>query len=106
MLKSEILSKSQLERIEPNISKNAIGALFAPTGAIVSPYELAIASIGNAMDNGAELKLNFKVNSIKFKGEVYHISSDNESVCARYVVNAAGCILTILQALPATTALK
>ena len=88
--KLEILSKSQLERIEPNISKNAIGALFAPTGAIVSPYELAIASIGNAMDNGAELKLNFKVNSIKFKGEVYHISSDNESVCARYVVNAAG----------------
>ena len=50
-----------LRELEPNISKNAVGALWAPTGAIVCPYELTIAAVGNAMDNGAELRLNSEV---------------------------------------------
>ncbi|MBQ6907016.1 MAG: FAD-dependent oxidoreductase, partial [Clostridia bacterium] len=55
----EILDKDALSKIEPNISQNATCALYAPTGAVVSPYELAIAAMGNAMDNGAELKTEF-----------------------------------------------
>ena len=60
----EILTKEQLVLKEPNISDNAMGALYAPTGGIVCPYELTIASIGNAMDNGAKLFTNFKVTAI------------------------------------------
>ena len=86
----KIIDKEELEKTEPNISENAILALYAPTGAIVSPYELAIAAIGNAMDNGVELKLGFKVEAIEKNGEVYRISSKNESVTAKYVINAAG----------------
>ena len=86
----EILDRQALSEKEPNISKAAVCALYAPTGAIVSPYELAVAAIGNAMDNGTELKLNFEVKSIKKEGEIYAVSSDNETVSARYVINAAG----------------
>lgn len=86
----EILDREALIEKEPNISKNAICALWAPTGAIVSPYELAIAAMGNAMDNGTELKLEFDVKSIKKDGNSFVISSDTETVCARYVINAAG----------------
>ena len=86
----EILDREALIEKEPNISKNAICALWAPTGAIVSPYELAIAAMGNAMDNGVELKLNFEVKSITKDGDSFVISSDTETVCARYVINAAG----------------
>ena len=56
----EILDRAALLEKEPNISQNAICALWAPTGAIVSPYELAIAAMGNAMDNGVDLKLDFE----------------------------------------------
>ena len=86
----EILDREELVKKEPNISKNAICALWAPTGAIVSPYELAIAAIGNAMDNGAELKLDFEVTAIKKDGDAFLVSSERESVAARFVINAAG----------------
>ncbi len=86
----EILDRDALLKKEPNVSHNAVCALWAPTGAIVSPYELAIAAMGNAMDNGVRLKLDFEVKSIKKECEAYVISSDKETVLARYVINAAG----------------
>ena len=86
----EILDKDALSKIEPNISQNATCALYAPTGAIVSPYELAIAAMGNAMDNGAELKTEFEVKSIDKDGDTFVISSDTETVSAKFVINAAG----------------
>lgn len=45
----EVIDKIKLKQLEPNISKNAVGALYAPTGAIVCPYELTIAAIGKAL---------------------------------------------------------
>lgn len=85
-----ITERDELRKIEPNISDNALCALYAPTGAIVCPYELCIAAAGNAMDNGAELKLNFNVKNIKRTADGFEISSDNEKVYSKYVINAAG----------------
>ena len=44
----EILSFDELKAIEPNVSDNALGALYAKTGGIICPYSLTIAAIGNA----------------------------------------------------------
>ena len=85
-----ILEKDELHTLEPNLSPDVLCALYAPTGAIVCPYELTIASIGNAMDNGANLELDFAVNKIQDLGSHYEISSDKGTVSARYVINAAG----------------
>ena len=85
-----ILEKEELHTLEPNLSPDVLCALYAPTGAIVCPYELTIASIGNAMDNGAHLELDFAVNKIQDLGSHYEISSDKGTVSARYVINAAG----------------
>lgn len=85
-----ILEKEELHALEPNLSSDVLCALHAPTGSIVCPYELTIASIGNAMDNGADLKLDFAVNDIQDLGAYYKVSSLDESVEARYVINAAG----------------
>lgn len=86
----EILEKDELRGKEPNISDDAICALYAPTGAIICPYELAVAAIGNAMDNGVELKLNFPVLSIESKDGIYEIASENEKIETKFVINAAG----------------
>ena len=85
-----IVEKEELKKLEPNISDNVVCALYAPTGAITCPYELAVAAIGNAMDNGADLELNFEVKSIEDKGEYYTLKSDNKTLDAKYIVNAAG----------------
>lgn len=86
----KVVDSEELHQIEPNVSKNAICALWAPTGSIVCPYELTVASIGNAMDNGAELKLDFAVTDIRDTGDCYEIVSANETVKAKYVINATG----------------
>ena len=86
-----IIEKDELHALEPNLNPDLSCALLAETGAIVCPYELAIAAVGNAMDNGAELKLDFEVASVEKKGDVYSIISANgEKIEARYIINAAG----------------
>lgn len=86
----EIIEKAELKQKEPNVSDNAICALYAPTSAIICPYDLAISAIGNAMDNGAELKLEFEVLAIERLKSGYKISSQNDSITACFVVNCAG----------------
>lgn len=86
----EILEYEELHRLEPNLADGVLCALSAPTGAIVCPYELTVAAIGNAMDNGALLKCNFAVSSVEKIEGGYRLSSENESVEARYVANCAG----------------
>ena len=86
----EIIERDRLLELEPNIGDGAQCALYAPTGAIVCPYELTIAAIGNAMDNGVDLKRNFEVKAILDYEDYYVLVSDNDSVKSHYIVNAAG----------------
>lgn len=88
--KLRVLTKEEVKTLEPNISDKVIGALYAPTGGIVCPYMLTVASVGNAMDNGAVLKTNFDVISIEYANGMYTVSSPTETVEAKYVINAAG----------------
>ncbi len=86
-----IVEKEELQKMEPNINPDLACALHAPTGAIVCPYELAIAAVGNAMDNGADLKLNFKVARIDKTEDGYVITSeDGQTVQTAIVINSAG----------------
>ena len=86
-----VLSREEILALETNIGATVTCALHAPTGAIVCPYELAVASVGNAMDNGVALKLDFAVSDIKKTDRGYVITAESgETVEARYVVNCAG----------------
>lgn len=85
-----LIEKDNLKHLEPNISDECVCALHASTGAIVCPYDLTIAAIGNAMDNGAQLKCNFEVCDIQATKNGYEISSQNDHVEAHFVINCAG----------------
>lgn len=87
----EIISREKLFEIEPSINENAVGALYAKSGGIVCPYNLTIAAIGNAMDNGAELKCDFEVVKLdKINGGYRIFSKNGEAVETKVVVNSAG----------------
>lgn len=87
----KILDADSLFELEPNISKNALGALYAPTGGIVCPYKLTVAVVGNAMDNGADLYTNFEVSSISGKFGDFTISSQGgQNVKTKIIINCAG----------------
>lgn len=86
-----IEDRKKLEVLEPNIGKDVKYALYAPTSSITCPYELCIAAIGNAMDNGAQLELDFEVAKIEKTAEGYSITSnDGREYISKIVINAAG----------------
>ncbi len=86
-----LLSREQILALEPRIGEGVRCALRAGTSAIVCPYELCIAAIGNAMDNGAKLFLNFEVTAIEKTAAGYRaIARDGRHVEAAFAVNCAG----------------
>jgi len=86
----KVIYRDEIVKLEPNIGEKVSVALYAPTGAIVCPYELCMAAVGNAMDNGAKLMLNFKVDRIEEREVGYEIFSGERSVLGKYVINCAG----------------
>lgn len=87
----EIIDQAQLRQMEKNISDETIAALYAPTGGIVCPYELTIAAIGNAMDNGAKLLTDFEVADIEKIESGYIVTSkDGQKIASKIVINCAG----------------
>lgn len=86
-----ILDREQLCALEKNISDNAKGALHAPTGGIICPYELTIAAIGNAMDNGAKLYTEFDVVGVDKKDDGFVVRAlSGETVEGKIVINCTG----------------
>lgn len=85
-----ILGKDEVLEMEPNLSEEIKGALYAPTGGIVGPFEYTIALAENAVQNGGELKLKKEVVSIEKNDTFRIVTQDGEVVEAKYVINAAG----------------
>lgn len=86
------LSQVELRRKEPNISNEALGALYAPTGSICDPYHVALRSAENAAENGVEFAFNAPVVSVTRRDDArYQVTLQDGTVyTTRAVVNAAG----------------
>lgn len=86
----KILTKEEVLDLEPNLSKDIVGALYAPTGGIVGPFEYTIALLENAIENGGEIILESEVVSID-KNEIFIIRTKNgREIKSKYVINSAG----------------
>lgn len=86
----KILSQEEVREMEPNLSEQIIGALYAPTAGIVSPWELSVALAENAADNGSEIKLETEVLGIDKNEEGYVIHTNNGDIKTKYIFNCAG----------------
>ena len=91
-----ILDAAELRELEPNVSPDAVAALYAPTGGITNPYEITLAMAENAVANGACVKLNTEVTAIEAADGQWNVSvhdvldGTDAVLSARCVVNAAG----------------
>lgn len=85
-----IIEKEELRQMEPDISREAVAALYAPTGGIVCPFGLTIAMAENAAVNGVEFKLETQVFSVKRKENHYLVTTSRGELECLAVVNAAG----------------
>lgn len=85
-----IIGKEELHEMEPNLSENAIAALYAPTACIVDPWDIAIACAETAVKNGVEVKLNAEVKAIQKVEDHFVVKTDTDTFETKLVVNAAG----------------
>lgn len=103
----ELCSRERLLELEPKLSSETVGGLYAPSGGIIEPYRFVFALVENAKKNGVALETGFFV-----VGATHETASqatvsramtsdaqdsfwtltaaDGRTVSARYVINAAG----------------
>lgn len=86
----EILPGEEVRRREPNLSEAVVAALWAPSAAIVSPWEFALAMAECAVVNGVQLQRNAEVISIDKTESGWLVHSTAGDFEAKYVINAAG----------------
>ncbi|MDO4501545.1 MAG: FAD-dependent oxidoreductase [Coriobacteriia bacterium] len=89
-----VIDSAELQRLEPNVSKEALGALLVPTGGIADPYQVAWRSAENAAQNGVAFRFGCKVLDVAPAEGGYQLTVQTEQgaeqILARTVVNAAG----------------
>ena len=86
----KLISGEEARVLEPNLSPAVTMVLHVTNAGIVGPYELTIAAVGNAMDNGVELKRNFDVAAIEKTDVFTVIAQSGQQIQCRYLVNCAG----------------
>lgn len=95
-----VITGDQARELEPELSDKVTKALLVTNSGIVCPYELTIAAVGNAMDNGVELKRNFAISDIAKIGEGFVVSAaDGRKVQGKYLINCAGSFADDLAAM-------
>ena len=86
----EVVEGEALRAMEPNLSTEAVAALYAPTGAIVCPFTLTYALAENAAANGAEFRFDTCVERMERTEGGFAVHTNNGVLHSRTVVNAAG----------------
>ncbi len=89
----ELCSGPRMRELEPKLSPDVVGGLYAPGGGIVEPYRFVFALVESAKKNGVHFYTDYKVSHADWDEgrRVWKIQADDgRFVEARFAVNAAG----------------
>ncbi len=87
----EIVGRDRLLALEPSLSRDVVGGLFAPSGGIIEPYRFVFALVESAVANGVTLRTSWEAAAARHDGTAWHVrSTGGDEIEARWVVNAAG----------------
>ena len=85
-----LLSGMEARAMEPGLSEEVCGALYAPSAGIIDPWGFAIAMAETAVRGGVELRRDCPVTGIEDTGAGFVLHTPAGDVTARFVLNAAG----------------
>ena len=87
----EILDRDALLKMEPNLNPEVAAALWVPTSAIVSPYEMAFALADDAALNGVQFRFDEEVLSVSRDPDgCFTVRTGRDTWRCRALVNCAG----------------
>jgi len=85
-----LLTGEEAQAMEPMLRPGVAAALYAPTTGTVNPWQLGIAAYENALQNGAEARLNTEVLGIARCDDGYLVKTNGETYRCKTVLNCAG----------------
>ncbi|MCC6569669.1 MAG: FAD-dependent oxidoreductase, partial [Anaerolineales bacterium] len=102
-----LIDKDEVYKREPHLGEGALGGMIVPREGILCTFTIPLACATQAVVNGVELKLGFRVKSVvsrkwKVDGgkqlsvnseqleDGYEISNWEEAIYSRWIINAAG----------------
>ena len=88
--------RARLRREEPNVTRRAIAAAYAPTTGVINPYEACFGLADSAARNGVEIRTGCPVTGLRHDGDLWTITTADGPVVARFVINAAGVAAALI----------
>lgn len=85
-----IVNREEIAELEPNIDSKFKFGFYSPNCGCVWPFQMVVALIENAMDNGARLFLNNEVKDIKKLNKGFQIIAKDSIIDAKCIINCAG----------------
>lgn len=86
-----IRDPKKVKSMEPCVCDDVVAAVYVPSVGIVDPYEVAIALVENAVDNGVETYFGAEVLGFEKEGDrVVGVVTSKGVLKTRFVINAAG----------------
>lgn len=85
-----IITGDEARVMEPGLSKDVIGAMYAPTTGIISPLKLVLNTALNAAENGVQFQFDTIVENVEDMGDRYCIHTNREDIHAEFIVNTSG----------------
>ena len=85
-----IIDHDEIMALEPNTNPDAVCALYAPTSAVVSPYEMTLALSYHAAQNGVKFIFDSPVSRVYEEKDTWHVETPKGTLKARAIINCAG----------------
>jgi len=80
----------RVRREEPALSEAVVAALYAPTTAVINPYEACFGLAESAIRNGLKLLTNCRVQGFTQAASGWTVQTTRGDLATRFVLNAAG----------------
>lgn len=85
-----MISGDEARVIEPLLSRDIIGAMYAPTTGIISPFKLILHTALNAAVNGVQFMFDTMVEDICSEEGCYIVNTNRGEFKASFIVNTSG----------------
>ncbi len=86
-VETQLLSQEEVLKLEPNLSKQVLGGLYAPSAGIIDPFNLCVHLMENAIDHHVQLFLNTPIQEIEKKEDRFVL---NQKYQVKILINCAG----------------
>ena len=90
MIENQLIDGKELRERQEGLNEKITQALYLPSTGIITPWEVCIAAMEEAMQNGVDCHFNEEVVMIKPLKEGFEITTNKGSYRTRKVINCAG----------------